>query len=40
MAHEKFHSQSLDEVKAKAEELGLNLPFAKETGILKTPLTA
>lgn len=40
MAHEKFHYQSLDEVKAKAEELGLNLPFAKETGILKTPLTA
>lgn len=40
MAHEKFHYQSLDEVKAKAEELGLDLPFAKETGILKTPLTA
>lgn len=39
MAHEKFHYQSLDEVKAKAEELGLDLPFAKDTGILKTPLT-
>lgn len=39
MAHEKFHYKSLEEVKEKGRELGLDLPFAKDTRILKTPLT-
>lgn len=39
MPHEKFHYKSLDEVKAKAEELGLNLPFAADTACLAQPLT-
>lgn len=39
MAHEKFHYKSLDEVIAKASELGVHLPFANDTNILKQPLT-
>ncbi len=39
MAHEKFHYKSLEEVQEKAKELGIMLPFAKDTGILATPLT-
>ncbi len=39
MAHEKFHYKSLEEVQEKAKELGVVLPFAKDTGILATPLT-
>lgn len=39
MPHEKFHYKSLEEVQAKAQELGLTLPFAKDTHILATPLT-
>ena len=38
MAHEKFHYKSLAEVKAKAAELGLTIPFAEDTKILGTPL--
>lgn len=39
MAHEKFHYKSMEEVLAKAAELGVSLPFAEDTSILKTPLT-
>lgn len=38
MPHEKFHYKSLEEVQAKAAELGLNLPFAADTGVLTRPL--
>ena len=38
MAHETFRYKSLDEVQAKAAELGLNLPFAADTSVLTTPL--
>lgn len=34
MAHERFHYKSLEEVKQKASELGLTLPFAENTKIL------
>lgn len=40
MKHEKFHYRSLEEVKQKAEELGVKLPFAKDTTVLRTPVTA
>ena len=36
--HERFHYKTLEEVKAKAEELGVYLPFAADTHILSTPL--
>lgn len=39
MAHEKFHYKSMEEVLEKAAELGVSLPFAEDTSILKTPLT-
>ena len=39
MPHEKFHYKSLEEVQAKAAELGLNLPFAADTSALTRPLT-
>ena len=39
MPHEKFHYKSLEEVQAKAAELGVSLPFAADTHILATPLT-
>ncbi len=38
MAHERFHYKSLDEVQAKAQELGLHLPFAADTRALAAPL--
>lgn len=38
MKHEKFHYQSLDEVKAKAKELGIQLPFAQDTHVLAQPI--
>lgn len=38
MPHEKFHYKSLEEVKARAEELGLRLPFAEDTGVLARPV--
>ncbi len=38
MAHEKFHYKSLADVQAKAEELGVLLPFASDTHILAEPL--
>ena len=36
--HERFHYKSLEEVKAKCLELGVELPFASDTSILKTPV--
>ena len=39
MQHERFHYKSLAEVRAKAEELGVSLPFANDTLILAQPLS-
>ena len=39
MKHERFNYKSLDEIKAKAKELGVSLPFAESTSILKEKLT-
>lgn len=39
MAHEKFHYQTLKQIKEKAQELGVHLPFALDTALLATPLT-
>lgn len=39
MAHERFHYKSLEEIQAKAAELGLHLPFAADTSALTRPLT-
>lgn len=36
MSHEKFTYKNLEEIKAKAEELGIHLPFASDTRILGT----
>ena len=38
MSHERFHYKSLAEVKEKASELGVSLPFAEDTTILAQPL--
>lgn len=38
MEHERFHYKSLEEVKEKAEELGLHLPFAEDASALTRPL--
>ncbi|MFI3312287.1 MAG: NADH:flavin oxidoreductase, partial [Eubacteriales bacterium] len=38
MSHEKFKYKSLEEIQAKAASLGITLPFAADTSILKTPL--
>lgn len=38
MAQEKFHYRSLDELKARAAELGVSIPFAADTRVLATPL--
>ena len=39
MPHEKFHYKTLEDVKAKAAELGVHLPFAGNTSVLSSPLT-
>ena len=39
MSQERFHYQTLEEVKARARKLQVYLPFASNTDILKTPLT-
>ena len=36
--HEKFHYKSIQEVKDRAAQLGIQLPFAETTDVLKTPL--
>lgn len=38
MVHEKFHYKSLEEVQAKADELGVRLPFAADAKILGRPM--
>ena len=39
MMHERFHYKSLEEVKARAADLGVTLPFAADTHALTQPLT-
>ncbi len=39
MGHEKFHYKSVEDILARAEELGVHLPFARDTSILKEPLS-
>ncbi len=39
MQHERFHYRTLDEVKGRAEELNVMLPFAVDTHVLAQPLT-
>lgn len=39
MAHEKFNYKSLEDIRAKAGELGVHLPFAADTSVLKEKLT-
>lgn len=38
--HERFHYRSLEEVVRKASELGVYLPFAKNTEALASPIKA
>lgn len=38
MQHEKFNYKSLEEIQAKAAELGVHLPFAADTSVLKETL--
>ena len=38
MQHERFHYKTLEDVKAKADELGVKLPFAADTHALTEPL--
>ena len=38
MKHEKFHYRTLEDVKAKCQELGVELPFAKDTKALAQSL--
>ena len=38
MSQERFHYKTLEEVKERAEELKVYLPFSSSTDILKTPL--
>ena len=39
MQHERFHYKTLEDVKSKASELGVTLPFAETTQVLTEPLT-
>ena len=39
MQHERFHYKSLEDVKSKALELGVTLPFADDTHVLAEPLS-
>ena len=39
MKHERFSYKNLDEIKAKAAELGVHIPFAQDTHILKEKAT-
>lgn len=36
--HEKFHYKTLEELQSRLSELGIELPFAKDTSILASPL--
>lgn len=39
MAYDKFHYKTLDELKARAQELGVKIPFASDTKVLASHLT-
>ncbi|MBQ5522874.1 MAG: flavin oxidoreductase/NADH oxidase, partial [Oscillospiraceae bacterium] len=39
MQHERFHYKNLEDVKSKALELGVTLPFAEDTHVLTEPLS-
>lgn len=39
MSHEKFNYKSLEDIRTKADELGVHLPFAEGTSVLKEKLT-
>lgn len=39
MPHESFHYRSLEELKTRAAELNITLPFSEDTEVLKQPLT-
>ena len=39
MAHERFHYKTLEDIKEKAGELGVHLPFAGNTSVLARPVT-
>lgn len=39
MSHEKFNYKSLEDIHTKADELGVHLPFAEDTSVLKEKLT-
>ena len=39
MRHERFHYKTLEDLLEKEEELGIRLPFAKDTSALTEPLT-
>ena len=39
MQHERFHYKNLEDVKSKALELGVTLPFAENTHVLTEPLS-
>ncbi len=39
MQHERFHYKTLEDVRAKATELGVTLPFADDTHVLAEPLS-
>ena len=39
MKHEKFTYRDLDQLKEKAEQLGVHLPFAEDTSILRKSLS-
>ena len=38
MKHEKFKYKNVEEIKQKAEELRIHIPFAENTKVLKQPL--
>lgn len=40
MEHEKFHYKTLDDIKKRAQELNIRLPFADDTKILAEPVKA
>lgn len=40
MIHEKFHYRTIEELRKKAEELGVYIPLAKDTSVLSVPCKA
>lgn len=39
VAHERFHYKNLEELKARAQALGADLPFAADTRVLAEPVS-